>query len=41
MGSLKEGEQYKIDYGSELEGESVDWVSRVIESGWCNRRWAC
>ena len=40
MGSLKEGELYKIDWGSGLEGDSVDWVSRVIEIGLCDKRWA-
>ena len=40
MGSLKEGEQYKIDSGHGLEGDSVDWVSRVMEVEWCNRRCA-
>ena len=40
MDSLKEGEQYKIDWGSGWEGDSVDWVNRIMEVGWCNKRWA-
>ena len=36
---LEEREQYKIDWGSALEGDSADRMSRVIEFGWCNRRW--
>ena len=38
---LKECEQYKIDWGSGLEGDSVDWVSRIIEVGWCIKRREC